>query len=181
MEPPREMQYTIDDIDSLPGGVRAELIDGRIYYMASPTFTHQNILGWLYVEITNYIRSKGNSCKVVMAPFAVFLNKDTVNYVEPDISVICDVSKLDDKGCHGAPDWILEISSPSTHRMDMGIKLFKYRTAGVREYWVVDTDNKEIFVWNFENDDNFVKYSFADIVPAGIYHDYSINFSTLNP
>ncbi|MDE5589145.1 MAG: Uma2 family endonuclease [Acetatifactor sp.] len=75
---------------------------------------------------------------IYLAPYAVFLNADETNYVEPDISVICDKSKLDERGCNGAPDWIIEVVSPSTERMDYGIKLFKYRSAGVREYWIVN-------------------------------------------
>ena len=70
-------------------------------------------------------------------PFAVFLNKDTQNYVEPDISVICDVDKIDHKGCNGAPDFIIEIASPSSQRMDYLTNFLKYRSAGVREYWIV--------------------------------------------
>ena len=83
-----------------------------------------------------------------IAPFAVFLNADDKNYVEPDISVICDKSKLTDKGCNGAPDWIIEIVSSGSRRMDYYTKLFKYRTAGVREYWIVDPD--KFFFWKIK-------------------------------
>ena len=82
--------YTIDDIEGLPEGERAELIDGKIYYMSSPKYIHQKLLVELSAEIHNYIKSKGGSCEVLLAPFAVFVNKDRHNYVEPDISVICD-------------------------------------------------------------------------------------------
>ena len=92
---------TIDDIYALPDGERAELIDGQIYYLAAPSRTHQRILFSLSRKIADYIDSKGGNCEVDIAPFAVFLNNDDINYVEPDISVICDSSKLDDKGCHG--------------------------------------------------------------------------------
>lgn len=126
--------YTIDDIYTLPDGKRAELIDGRIYYMTPPDRTHQKILFSLSRMIADYIDSKGGPCEVVISPFAVFLNKDDINYVEPDISVICDLTKSDEKGCHGAPDWIIEIVSPGNKPMDYFTKLFKYRTAGVREY-----------------------------------------------
>ena len=90
--------YTIDDIYALPDGERAELIDGQIYYLATPSRTHQRILFSLSRKIADYIDSKGGNCEVDIAPFAVFLNNDDVNYVEPDISVICDPSKLDEKG-----------------------------------------------------------------------------------
>lgn len=85
---PRENFYTIDDIYALPDGKRAEMIDGQIYYMAPPSRKHQKITGRLYQEIANYISRKGGPCEVYVSPFAVFLNKNDTNYVEPDVSVI---------------------------------------------------------------------------------------------
>ena len=138
----KENIYTIDYIYALPDGERAELIDGHIYSMATSSRTHQRVLSSIFLKIANYIDSHKGNCEVDIAPFAVFLNNDDINYVEPDILVVCDSSKLDDKGCHGAPDWIIEIVSPGSKRMDYFIKLFKYRTAGVREYWIVDPDKE---------------------------------------
>ena len=111
-------------------------------------------------------------------PFAVFLNADDKNYVEPDISVICDRNNLDDRGCSGAPDWMIEIVSLGSQRMDYMIKLFKYRTAGVREYWIVDKAKNRITVYNFEKDD-MKEYTFTDSVKAGIYTDLEIDFSKI--
>lgn len=176
---PQERLYTTDDIYALPEGTRAELIDGRIYNMAPPTRKHQEIAGTLYRKIADYIDSKGGSCKPYIAPFAVFLNADDKNYVEPDISVICDKNKLTDKGCSGAPDWVIEIVSPGSRRMDYSIKLFKYRSAGVREYWIVDPDKNRILIWNFETEDTG-DYTFTDTVKAGIYPDLSIDCSQLD-
>ena len=136
--------YTTEYIYALPEGQRAELIDGVIYDMAPPSRIHQELSGELFAMIREYIKTNNGSCKIYPAPFAVFLNEDDKNYVEPDISVICDPNKLDDKGCIGAPDWIIEIVSPSTKRMDYMIKLFKYRTSGVREYWIVDKAKNRI-------------------------------------
>ena len=150
---PQERIYTTDDIYNLPDGERAELIDGQIYYMAPPTRRHQLIAGNLFTIINTYIKSREGSCEPYIAPFAVFLNADDKNYVEPDISVICDKSKLTDKGCNGAPDWIIEIVSSGSRRMDYYTKLFKYRTAGVREYWIVDPDKKRITVYDLEHGD----------------------------
>ena len=143
---PKGHTSTIEDIYALPDGTRAELIDGQIYYMAPPSRRHQQILGSLYRKIADYIDGKQGACEVDIAPFAVFLNDDDINYVEPDISVICDKNKLTDKGCVGAPDWIIEVVSPGSRRMDYYTKLFKYRTAGVREYWLVDPDKNRILV-----------------------------------
>ena len=174
----QERIYTIDDIYSLPDGERAELIDGRIYYMAPPNRKHQTIARELFSTVSSYIRSKGGVCEPFFAPFAVFLNEDDTNYVEPDISVICDPDKLNDKGCFGAPDWIIEIVSPSSRRMDYFTKPFKYRTAGVREYWIVDPDRKRIVVYDFESEGT-KDYSFSDTVKVNIYDDLYINFSAI--
>jgi Uma2 family endonuclease len=176
--PQQNNQYTIDDIYALPDGQRAELIDGQMYMMAPPTRRHQQILGALYRKIADYIDRKGGSCEVDIAPFAVFLNADDKNYVEPDISVICSPEKLTDKGCTGAPDWIIEIVSPGSRRTDYFTKLFKYRTAGVREYWIVDPEKNRITVYTFESEDT-AEYTFTDFVKAGIYEDLEIDFNTI--
>lgn len=175
---PRERTYTIEDIYSLPDGERAELIDGQIYYMAPPSRKHQRITIELSTIINNYIKSNSGSCEVDIAPFAVFLNEDDTNYVEPDISVICDPKKLTDKGCSGAPDWIIEIVSPGSRRIDYFTKLFKYRTAGVREYWIVDPEKQRVTVYNFQGN-TMEEYSFSDSVKAEIYENLSIDFSQL--
>ena len=165
--------YTIKDIYALPEGERAELIDGNIYYMAPPNRRHLDIIFSLSRRIADYIEAKNGDCKVYLAPFSVFLNEDDKNYVEPDISIICDSDKLNDKGCVGAPDWIIEIVSPSSRKMDYYKKLFKYRMAGVKEYWVVDPDRKIVTVYEFKHD-NMEEYSFGEEVPVGIYEGFSI-------
>ena len=172
----KEDIYTIEDIHALPDGERAELIDGQIYYLAAPTSTHQRLLNFISTEINLYIRNNKGNCEIYPAPFAVYLGEDDYNYVEPDISVICDLSKLDEKGCHGAPDWIIEIVSPGSRSMDYYKKLFKYSSAGVREYWIVDSEKNRITVYNFEQDD-MQEYSFGEDVPVGIYEGFSIRIS----
>lgn len=171
--------YTIDYIYSLPEGQRAELIDGVVYDMAPPSTTHQDIVMNISAEIRDYIRKNNGSCKVYPAPFAVFLNADNKNYVEPDVTVVCDKSKLDEKGCHGAPDWIIEIVSPGTKHRDYGVKLFKYRTAGVREYWIVNPLTKSVNVFDLEKEELSDQYSFDDDIKACIYDDLIINISEL--
>lgn len=175
----QEKVYTINDIFALPDGQRAELIDGRIYNMAPPLRIHQHLVMNLSALIHDYIKAKDGSCVVYPAPFAVFLDKDERNYVEPDISVICDKSKLDERGCNGAPDWIIEIVSPSTGQMDYGIKLFKYRTAGVREYWVVNPQKSTVTVFDFEQERFSNQYSWEDDIPVCIYEDFVINIGRL--
>lgn len=165
---PEEKLYTVDDIYSLPDGTRAELIDGEMYMMTPPGRKHQELVSFLHLEIGNFIRNKNGKCKIYPAPFAVFLNEDDRTYVEPDISVICDESKLDDRGCNGAPDWVIEIVSPSSRKMDYFTKLFKYRMSKVKEYWIVDPDKNQVMVYEFDKDD-FSAYSFSDEIPVGIY------------
>lgn len=171
--------YTIEDIYALPEGQRAELIDGQMYQMAPPNRMHQKLINRLSQKITNYIDSKRGECEVYPAPFAVFLNEDDRNYIEPDISVICDKTKLDEYGCNGAPDWVIEITSPSNPQNDYGIKLFKYRTAGVREYWIVNPQKKTVMVFDFEFEKKSNQYSFDDDIPVCIYDDLIINIENM--
>lgn len=175
----QERVYTIEDIYSLPDGERAELIDGKIYNMAPPKRIHQKLISELTQFIGNHIKSKDGECEVYPAPFAVFLNADDKTYVEPDISVICDKDKLNEDGCNGAPDWIIEIISPSTERMDYGIKLFKYRSAKVREYWVINPSKQTVMVYDFEHELETKQYSFDDTISVCIFQDLRINIKDL--
>lgn len=119
---PQEKNYTVEDILALPENVRAELIDGQIYYQAAPTRTHQRIIGWLYRKISGHIESNNGTCETIIAPFAVFLSENNKNYLEPDLMVICDESKITEEGCKGAPDLIIEVVLPSTRNMDYSKK-----------------------------------------------------------
>lgn len=177
---PQEQIYTIEDIYNLPEGQRAELIDGQIYFMATPSRIHQKILSFLHLRIGRYIEDNKGSCEVYPAPFAVYLNKDDKTYLEPDISIICDLEKLDDKGCKGAPDWIIEIASPSTASKDYLLKSTKYQAAGVKEYWIVNPMNQAILVYYFSNDIMPVSFTFKDKIKVNIYDDLVIDFNELN-
>ena len=177
MEAVNLIKYTVSDIMSLPEGERAELIDGRWYDMATPGATHQMIVASLTTDLTNYFREKGGDCRVLLSPFAVFLNDDDQNYLEPDVTVVCDKEKIDEKGCHGAPDLVIEVTSPSTKERDYGIKLFKYRTSGVKEYWIINPDtqtvNTHVFATeNSEEEGNQV--SFDEEIPCKLYPDLQL-------
>ena len=175
----KEHSYTTQDIDALPEGKRAELINGQIYNMAPPSYLHQRLVMELSATIRDYIKSRKGSCEVLPAPFAVFLNQDDRNYVEPDISVICDPDKLNDKGCNGAPDFIIEIVSPSSRRMDYYKKCTLYAESGVREYWIVDPAKEKVVVYCYENDSDPCLYSFDADVPVGIYPGLTIRIRDL--
>lgn len=175
----QERTCTMDDIYALPDGERAELIDGQIYMMAPPSRKHQDILSFLHLAIGNHIAKNNGNCRVYPAPFAVFLSANDSKYLEPDISVICDKNKLNDRGYNGAPDWIIEIVSPSSRVMDYYTKLSLYREAGVREYWIVDPVKQTTLVYNMELGAAPAIYSLTDTIKTNIYEDLEIDFSKL--
>ena len=175
----KEDTYTIEDIYALPERERAELIDGQIYYMAPPSRKHQRISTRLTSIIDRYIEDHQGQCQVYAAPFAVYLDESTNTYVEPDISVICDPNKLNDKGCNGAPDWIIEIVSPSSRRMDYSTKNTLYSEAGVQEYWIVDPEKERTTVYRYAEDAAPIIFPFHSPVSAGLYPDLEILVSSL--
>ena len=176
--PPQNIA-TAGDYWSLPEGVRAELIDGQLWDLASPSRVHQEILAELTVRMRTYVAQKGGSCKVYPAPFAVNLFADDTTFVEPDVSVVCDRSKLSDRGCEGAPDLVVEVVSPSNRGMDYVTKTNVYREAGVREYWVVDPAMARTTVYHYENDPAPIVYPFAEPVPVMIFGDLQIDLAQI--
>jgi Uma2 family endonuclease len=164
-------RYTYADYLSWDEDVRAEIIDGEAFMMAPPLRQHQGISGNLFYWLRNFL--EGKPCRVYAAPFGVRLfpekdgSDDTV--VEPDIVVVCDRSKLDDRGCNGPPDLIIEILSPSTAQKDMLVKFRKYLQAGVREYWIVDGEAKTIHVCILQDDQYRVSvYDESRTVPVSV-------------
>lgn len=153
---PREERYTLADALNWDESERIELIYGVPYLMSPPVRVHQEILTALVLQIGTYL--KGKKCRLYPAPFGVRLfeqDGDSPNHVdtmvEPDISVVCDSDKLDEIGCKGAPDLIIEILSPSTQRHDRVTKFNLYQEAGVREYWIVDPMSRTVQVYVLEN------------------------------
>lgn len=147
-------RFTYADYLTWPDDERWELIDGEAYCMSpAPGSRHQDVSRELLVIIAQYL--KGKPCKVYGAPYDVRLPENagtSDNYIEtvvqPDIVVVCDRSKLDDKGCKGAPDLVIEILSPSTLKMDMQDKFFLYQRVGVKEYWLVHPFDKTVMVFH---------------------------------
>ena len=175
--------YTVEDWCAIPEDVRAELIDGFLIYNEVPTITHQAILGEIVYYITKYTKEKKCSCKVYFSPIGVCLDKDNQTMLEPDLIVLCDPSKSDGRHIHGAPDFVLEVVSPSSRSRDYLVKLNKYYYAGVREYWIVDPKHQNVSVYLFHDTDeefDHITYSFEDKIPVGIFGDLIIDFKELD-
>lgn len=149
--PAKQERFTFADCLSWKEDERIEIINGEALMMAPPSRIHQEVSIAIAAQLYNFL--EGKRCKVYPAPFGVRLfeqngddPEDVDTVVEPDISVVCDPDKLDKYGCKGAPDLIVEILSPSTQRHDQLVKLNLYQRAGVREYWIVDPENKTVRV-----------------------------------
>lgn len=172
--PKKEEIYTSKDYWALPEGIRAELIDGALYDMAPPSRVHQKIAMFLSTKFNTHIRDHKGKCEVYAAPFAVNLDAQDKNWVEPDISVICDTDKLTDRGCEGAPDLVVEIVSPGSRTHDYSIKNVLYLEAGVREYWIVDPEREISTVYRYSEDAAPNLYSFKVPIPCMVFPDLKV-------
>lgn len=179
MPSPQTQTHTSEDYWNLPDGHRAELIDGCFYDMAPPGRIHQKLVMELSRAIGNYIAGHHGTCEVYPSPFAVNLDSADKNWVEPDISVICDQTKLTDRGCVGAPDFLIEIVSPSSRHMDYSTKNALYSDTGVREYWIVDPSRERTTVYRYEEDAAPAIFPFSQIIPCGIFRDLQIRIADL--
>lgn len=167
----KEERYTSDEFLAMTDLVgRFELIDGYIYDMSpAPSIIHQKMSSGLNTEIRNYITAHKGKCSVFAAPTDVKL--DDENTVQPDILVVCDPNKLDEHKCNGAPDWVIEIVSPSSSRRDTVEKVALYAKAGVREYWIVFPKEEQVIVYLFTEPNLTGIYPFDADIPVGIYKD----------
>ena len=176
---PQPECITLEQYELLPEDKRIEIFEGIIYDMASPSQIHQALSMQLSTIINNYILQKKGACSIFNAPFDVKLSDKPLTIVQPDIMIICDRNKLDGKRCNGAPDFIVEIVSPSSRKTDYSTKNTLYSDAGVREYWIVDPTRESIDVYYFESE-TMERYCFKDKVKVGIYEDLEIDFSEIN-
>lgn len=170
---------TLEEYEALPEDTRAEIFDGQIQYMSGPSRTHQTILLELSSLLSSYGKKKGGFCQVLPAPFDVKLSDTPLTIVQPDILVVCDKDKLDEKRCNGAPDFIIEIVSPSNPADDYIRKAYYYRNYEVREYWIVDPKRRTVTVNYFEGNLISVTYSFDSTIKVNIYDDLLIDFSQI--
>lgn len=146
-------EYTLDDYYALPEEKRVELIDGVFYDMSSPQFVHQDIINIVTNSIYNHIKKNKGKCKVIGSPSDVQLDCDNKTMLQPDVYVICNRDKIKGFGIYGAPDFVLEVLSPSTRSKDMSLKLQKYWGAGVREYWIIDPKKRVLITYDFSDED----------------------------
>lgn len=181
--------YTYKDYLTYDENERIEIIGGKIYNMSpAPSRIHQKIIMKVSNQLENYIKANNGSCEVYPAPFDVILINDnedvnsSKNIVQPDISVICDKSKLTDKGCTGSPDMIIEVVSPYNPSNDFVKKLNLYEKYKAKEYWIINPMKKNILVYTLTDNgyDMPNMYSFNDIVPVSIFREFNIDFSSLD-
>ena len=159
---------TLEDYLALPEGERVELIDGVFYDMAAPTTVHSIISGVLFTKLTNFVDQNHGSCMPFAAPTDVQLDMDDKTIVQPDVFVVCKKEQVQLARIYGAPDFVIEIVSPSNWYVDVLKKKEKYESAGVREYWMVFPKEEKITVCQFDKNIQ-ADYSFHDTIPVGIW------------
>jgi Uma2 family endonuclease len=151
-----DRRYTYAEYRTWPDDERWELIDGVAWNMSpAPSSRHQGILGELHIQVAPHV--KGTGCRVFLAPFDVLLPEsgsqgedDVPNVVQPDLTGICDSSRITERGCCGAPDWVVEILSPWTLKKDLDAKFALYERHGIRDYWVIDPGSRTVHVYRLE-------------------------------
>lgn len=181
--------YTYTDYMSYDEGEKIEIINGHIYNMSpAPSRIHQKIISELITTLNVYIRSNNGPCEVYPSPFDVFLSdnediQNCKNIVQPDVSIICDKNKLNNKGCLGAPDMIIEIVSPYNPSNDYVRKLSLYEQFKVREYWIINPMKETILVYRLDENNQYAapdSHTFKDKVKVGIYDNLEIDFNSLD-
>lgn len=191
---PRQGSYTVADRNALPDDRRTELIDGVIYDMSAPRIVHQMIQSRLVTAFNIYIDSKGGDCICFEPDTDVIIDDSKRTVVMPDVFIVCDRSKIHEDAIYGAPDLVVEILSPSTKKKDYSAKYHRYLEAGVREYWIIDPEERRVVVFRFDlmknetpgrekgkEEGNPVSiYGFESVIPVGIYNgDCKIDFRSI--
>ena len=180
--------FTYADYRAWPEDERWELINGEAYAMAAPGLGHQTAVGELFVQISVFLR--GKPCRPFVAPFDVRLPRgkeaddDVTTVVQPDISVICDPAKLDERGCRGAPDWVIEVLSPSTAAKDQIQKLAAYERAGVREVWLVHPTDHVVIVYTLSAAGSYGKpaiHETRETLAPGLFPELLIEWGLIFP
>ena len=183
----QDQKYTFADYDAWPEDERWEIIEGIPHAMTAPSRLHQDIVAEVLIQIGLYLRDK--PCKIYPAPFNVRLPVENEadelieTTVEPDLSIICDSDKLDDKGCRGAPDWIIEVLSPSTTLRDMNTKRDLYQQHGVKEYWIVHPLERWVMIYTLDEAGNYAKplvVGMDEATPVNLFADLVVDWGFLH-
>lgn len=173
----RPDSYTYADYYSWPDGIQGELLDGQFYIREpGPSLRHQLIAGSLFAQIHNFF--EGKPCIAISAPLDVRLPRPgdddgaERDVVQPDVAVICDRSKIDDRGCRGAPDWVIEVLSPSTGARDRTLKRDLYERSGVRLYWMVSPQKRHVIILRLSADGRYGPGATTEAVGRHAVADY---------
>ena len=175
-------RYTYADYLEWEGKERYQLINGEAFQMASPSVTHQALLGEVFYQFYSWLR--GKPCQVFASPLDVRLfpkkDKSDNTVVQPDMLVVCDKNKIDKGSINGAPDLVIEIISPSNTHSDLFLKFQYYLKAGVREYWVIDPEQKKVQVHIYEND-HYISTMYEDnaSIPVTVLSGFTITLDDL--
>lgn len=161
-------EFTVEDYSELPKERMWELIDGVLYDMKAPNLVHRMIASELSFLLDRAIFDADDEWVSFGIPVNVRLDKDEKTLMQPDLSVICDRDKMHKTEIWGAPDLVIEIFSSDTKKRDMTIKLRKYSEGGVREYWMIDPEQRRVIVYLFEEEERQFVYGFEDDIPLGI-------------
>lgn len=165
---------------------RVELIKGKIFQMGAPTTKHQVFIGDIFAVLHQFL--KGKQCRVFVSPFDVrfpgrsLADREVFTVLQPDICVVCDDQKIDDKGCLGAPDIVIEVLSPGNNRKDLDFKFKVYETSGVREYWVLDPSKESMLKYVLNEDGVFVASSpfmSGEVFTSDVFPGFSLNMEEL--
>lgn len=178
--------FSYADYCRWPDDERWELIDGEAYALVTPGLAHQTVVGELFVQVANFLR--GKPCRPFVAPFDVRLphrnerDDETITVVQPDITVVCDPAKLDERGCRGAPDWVIEVLSPSTAAKDQIQKLAAYERAGVQEMWLVHPTDHVVIIYTLNTDGAYGKPAIHETtgnLPSGLFPELLVDWGLI--
>ncbi len=183
-----EKEYTYADYLTWHYDYMVEIIRGKVFKMTpAPSSRHQIIAGNLYLSIGNYLKEK--ACHVFIAPYDIILpiadkqRERATTVVQPDLCVICNADLIEERGCFGVPDWIIEILSPSTSKKDLQDKFNVYEEAGVREYWIVMPKEKlvEIFILKQATFDRVGTFTVDEVITSEVLPELEISLSEIFP
>lgn len=178
-----DKEYTYEDLLNMDDENRYEIINGELYLMSSPITIHQEIIGELLLQLNQFFKDK--KCKLFMGPLDVRIsgeriNKKVKNVVQPDLMVICDENKIDERGICGAPDFIIEIISPGNELHDSIRKFNLYLNYGVREYWLISPMDKKIFICVLDDQRYDVEeYKIDEEIKSKIFKDLTLSLKEI--